>query len=78
RRTENITVAESLQLESLGESVTELTRHVFETIEVESLYRRTLKELSIFEPAETVLAKFSKGLSLSAQAYLLAQYGRRN
>jgi hypothetical protein len=71
-------VAEPLQLESFGESVAELTRHVFETVEVESLYRRTLKELSHHASAEEVLAKFGSGLSLSAQAYLLAQYGRRN
>jgi predicted ATP-dependent endonuclease of OLD family len=43
RRTENITVAEPLHLESFGESVTELTRHVFETVEIENLYRRTLE-----------------------------------
>jgi len=76
RRTGNVTVAEPLALESFGESVTELTRHVFETIEVESLYRRTLKELSADESAEEVLARFDRGLSLSAQAYLLAQYGK--
>lgn len=78
RRTGNLTVAEPLQLESFGESITELTRHVFETVEVDSLYRRTLKRLSTRESAEEILAKFGKGLSLSAQAYLLAQYGRRD
>ncbi|ULA65042.1 MAG: AAA family ATPase [Nitrospira sp.] len=78
RRAENITSAEPLALESFGESVAELTRHVFETVEVESLYRKTLKELSRHMSAEEVLIKFSSGLSLSAQAYLLAQYGRKN
>jgi ABC-type branched-subunit amino acid transport system ATPase component len=78
RRTANITVAEPLELESFGESIAELTRHVFETIEVESLYRRTLRELARHESAEEVLAKFVSGLSLSAQAYLLAQYGRQH
>jgi hypothetical protein len=73
----NVTVASSLLLESFGESVTELTRHVFETIEVESVYRRTLKELAEDEPAETVMARFNRGLSLNAQAYLLAQYGKK-
>lgn len=76
RRTGDVTVAEPLTLESFGESVTELTRHVFETIEVDSLYRRTLKELSTDESAEEVMARFDRGLSLSAQAYLLAQYGK--
>ncbi|MDH5667790.1 MAG: AAA family ATPase [Nitrospira sp.] len=78
RRTGNITVAEPLEFESFGESIAELTRHVFETIEVESLYRRTLKELARHESADEVLAKFGSGLSLSAQAYLLAQYGRQH
>ncbi|UUZ67920.1 AAA family ATPase [Polaromonas sp. P2-4] len=76
QRTGDVTVAEPLALESFGESVTELTRHVFETIEVESLYRRTLKELSADASAEEVMARFDRGLSLSAQAYLLAQYGK--
>jgi len=78
RRAGDVTVAEPLGLESFGESVTELTRHVFETIEVESLYRRTLKEISSDESAEEVMARFGHGLSLSAQAYLLAQYGRKS
>jgi ABC-type cobalamin/Fe3+-siderophores transport system ATPase subunit len=77
RREGNLTVADPLSLESFGESVTELTRHVFETIEVESLYRRTLRGLASHEDANDVLARFPMGLSLSAQAYLLAQYGTR-
>jgi hypothetical protein len=64
-------------LESFGESVTELTRHVFETDGVASGYRRTLRNLARSETAEQVLARFDRGLSLSAQAYLLAQYGRQ-
>ena len=77
QREGNVTVALPLALESFGESVTELTKHVFETIEVESVYRRTLKELAEHESAEDVLARFEGGLSLSAQAYLLAQYGKQ-
>lgn len=76
-REQNVTVAHSLPLESFGESVTELTKHVFETIEVESVYRRTLKELAQEESAEEVMARFERGLSLNAQAYLLAQYGKK-
>ncbi|NMZ70689.1 AAA domain-containing protein, putative AbiEii toxin, Type IV TA system [Pseudomonas peli] len=76
-REQNLTVAHPLLLESFGESVTELTRHVFETIEVESVYRRTLKRLAKSESAEDVLARFDQGLSLSAEAYLLAQYGKK-
>lgn len=77
QREDNVTVALPLMLESFGESVTELTKHVFETIEVESVYRRTLKELAEDESAKDVLALFEGGLSLSAQAYLLALYGKK-
>lgn len=76
-REQNVTMAHPLPLESFGESVTELTRHVFETIEVESVYRRTLKELAQEESAEEVRARFDRGLSLNAEAYLLAQYGKK-
>ena len=76
RRTDNLTTAEPLSLESFGESVSELTRHVFETIEVESLYRRTLRQLAQEEEPQEVIARFPTGLSMSARAYLLAQYGQ--
>lgn len=74
RREGNLTTAEALPLESFGESISELTRHVFETIEVESLYRQTLRKLAGKEAHEQVMKRFPQGLSLSAQAYLLAQY----
>ena len=77
QRVGNVTVAEPLLLESFGESVTELTRHVFETDEVKSVYRQVLKDLADNESAEEVMAHFPRGLSLSAQAYLLAQYGKK-
>lgn len=76
-REEDLTTAHSLTVESFGESVAELTKHVFETVEVDSVYRRVLKELANDEPAERVLARFDRGLSLNAQAYLLAQYGKK-
>ncbi len=75
QREQNLTVALPLPVESFGESVAELTKHVFETIEVESVYRRILKELAQEESAKEVLTHFDCGLSLNAQAYLLAQYG---
>lgn len=77
RREQDVTVAEPLLLESFGETVTELTRHLFETNEVDSVYRRTLKALAKKEPAAAVMNRFEQGLSLSAQAYLLAQYGKK-
>jgi ABC-type branched-subunit amino acid transport system ATPase component len=77
QREGNVTTAEPLRVESFGQSVTELTRQVFETSEVESLYRRTLRDLAEKETVEDVLARFSLGLSLSAEAYLLARYGKK-
>jgi len=70
----NLTTADELPFESFGESVSELTRHVFETIQVDSLYRRTLKKLAKLEDLDQVLERFPLGLSLSPEAYLLAQY----
>ena len=78
QREGNVTIAEPLRVESFGESLSELTRHVFETNEVESLYRRSLRNLAAKETVEQVMARFSLGLSLSAEAYLLAQYGKQD
>jgi predicted ATPase len=76
RRTGNVTVAEPLALESFGESITELTRHVFETNEVQTLYRRTLSNLAVSETIQQTMERFVNGLSLSAQAYLIAQHAK--
>jgi predicted ATPase len=76
RREGNVTTAEPLGMESFGESVTELTRHVFETVEVESLYRKTLNELASEGPLAEVLGLFDYELGLHAKAYLLAQYAK--
>ncbi|RDI20712.1 putative AbiEii toxin of type IV toxin-antitoxin system [Pseudacidovorax intermedius] len=77
RRTGNITETETLGLESFGESISEITKHVFETVEVDSVYRRTLRKLARKYPLEEALGKFDTGLSINAEAYLLAQYGAR-
>jgi ABC-type multidrug transport system ATPase subunit len=69
----NITQAAPLALESFGESVTELTKHVFETVDIDTLYRRTLRRLARVERAGVTVARFPRGLSLSAQAYLIGQ-----
>lgn len=69
------TVADPLTVESFGESVTELTRHVFGTVEVESLYKHVLRDLARTRTPEEVLGLFPKGLSLAAQAYLAGLYG---
>jgi ABC-type cobalamin/Fe3+-siderophores transport system ATPase subunit len=69
----NITHAEPLALESFGESVTELTKHVFETVDIDTLYRRVLRGLARTERAGDTVARFPRGLSLSAQAYVIGQ-----
>lgn len=76
RRTGGTTIAETLDIESFGESVTDLTRHVFKTVEVDSLYKNVLKKLARSMSAQEVLELFPQGLSISAQSYLLAQYER--
>lgn len=78
RRDGNLTVAEPLFLESFGESITELTRHVFETNEVSTLYRRTLSRLAREEDIEQTIDRFERELSLSAQAFLIAQHERED
>ena len=66
-----------LGMESFGESITELTRHVFKTIEVDSPYKETLSRLSKgAKSPEEVLERFPEGLGVAAQAYVLAQFDR--
>ncbi len=72
----NVTAARLLSLESFGESISELTRHVFETIEIPTLYRRVLRRLAAEESIEETMKRFDEGLSMSAQSYLIAQHTR--
>lgn len=78
RRDGNLTTAEPLLLESFGESITELTRHVFETNEISTLYRRTLSRLAREEEIERTMERFERELSLSAEAFLIAQHERED
>lgn len=78
QRDANLTVAEPISLESFGESIAELTRHVFETNDVTTLYRRTLTRLARQEPIERTVSRFEQELSLSAQAFLIAQHERED
>lgn len=73
-RSGNYTTAKNLQVETFGESVSELTRHVFETIESPSYYRGVLKSLSKDHDFETVMGLFEDKLSMNAQSFLLTQY----
>jgi len=75
-REENVTTARPLGLESFGESISELTRHVFETNAIPTLYRRVLRNLSTEESLEATMERFEDELSMNAQAYLIAQHNR--
>ncbi|MGE0332932.1 MAG: AAA family ATPase [Ramlibacter sp.] len=77
QREGNVTVSFPLNMESFGESVAELTKHVFETVEIENPYKKTLRQLSGDYDEDEVLDMFEQGLSLNAQAYLLAQYSKK-
>ncbi len=70
----NVTEAKYLPVETFGENLSELTRHVFETHEVPSYYKRVLRELSGCMPYEKVNELFPEGLSMNAQSYLLSRY----
>jgi ABC-type cobalamin/Fe3+-siderophores transport system ATPase subunit len=72
----NVTTAQPLALESFGESISELTRHVFETSEIPTLYRRVLRRLADSETIGETMSRFDEGLSMNAQAYLIAQHNR--
>jgi hypothetical protein len=74
-RVEEVASAAAVLLESFGESITELTRHVFETNEV-STHRRTLSRLAREEGLDATIARFERELSLSAQAFPVAQHER--
>jgi len=70
----DVTTSANLETESFGESLSELTRHVFETNEIENLYKTTLAELANEESVKRTLARFDGQLSQNASAYLLAKH----
>ncbi|CEO39097.1 AAA family ATPase [Photobacterium kishitanii] len=71
----NSTMPTRMQFETFGESVSELTRHVFDTASISNYYKTVLKNLSKSMSAEDVNKLFNNNLSFNAKAYLLAQYG---
>lgn len=71
-----VTDAAALQFESFGESVAELTEHVFKTQEAESLYREVLNRIAKAMTLEEALDLFTNRLSMNAKSYLLARYAR--
>jgi len=73
----NITTAGRLPVETFGESISELTRHVFETVEIKSYYKAKLAALAKDYTFDEVMDLFDGNLSLSAQAFLLGHYARK-
>jgi ABC-type transport system involved in cytochrome c biogenesis ATPase subunit len=73
-REDNLTVASPLPQESFGESISELTRIVFETVEAPSFYKSVLKGLAADHSFDEVSAMFEDELSLHAAAYLASLY----
>ncbi len=70
----DVTFAERLSVESFGESISELTRHVFETIEIPHFYKEVLRDLAREYSFNEVMELFDDKLSVAAQSYLLTRY----
>lgn len=70
----NITTSHTLGHESFGENITELTRMVFETVEIPNFYKKTLHALAKKHDFNTVSEMFDNQLSLHAMAYLASMY----
>ena len=70
----NFTSATSLDQESFGENISELTRQVFETVEVSNFYKKTLKNLAKNRSFDEVSKLFDDRLSMHAAAYLASLY----
>ncbi|MFJ5332260.1 MULTISPECIES: AAA family ATPase [Pectobacterium] len=70
----NITSAHPLATESFGENIAQLTRQVFETVEISNFYKATFKELAKTKTFDQVSALFDDQLSLHATAYLASLY----
>lgn len=75
-RSDGVTQAEPLQMESFGESIAELTEHVFKTQEAQSLYRSVLDRIAGSMSLEAALELFANRLSMNAKSYLMARYAR--
>ncbi len=73
-REQNSTVAKPIGIETFGENISELTRHVFDTVEIPPFYKVTLRYLSANYSFEDVMTMFNDNLSMSAQSFLLSQY----
>lgn len=70
----NITISHPLGHESFGENIAELTRMVFETVEIPNFYKKTLQALAKKYDFDTIAEMFDDQLSLHATAYLASLY----
>lgn len=70
----NLTRAVPLNMESFGESISNITRHVFETIEIPNLYKMHLRRISKRYTFDESLKLFNQSLSFSAKSFLISQY----
>jgi len=70
----DITSSYPLSQESFGENIAELTRLVFETVEIPNFYKQTLKNLAKDFTFDEVSEMFDDQLSLHATAYLASLY----
>ncbi|AEM51358.1 ATP-dependent nuclease [Stenotrophomonas maltophilia] len=70
----DITSSHPLATESFGENISELTRQVFETVEIPNFYKKTFSKLAKTLTFEEVSALFNDQLSLHATAYLASLY----
>jgi len=73
----NSTTSTPMHFETFGENISELTRHVFDTVAIPNHYKKILKKLSKKMTFEEVNNLFDEGLGFNAKAYLLAQYGEK-
>lgn len=64
-----------MSFETFGENISELTRHVFDTVSIPNHYKLVLKKLSRTMSFDEINDLFDNGLGFNAKAYLLAQYG---
>jgi len=74
-REKNSTIATKMEFETFGENISELTRHVFDTVSIPNFYKKVLKKLSKTKSYDEVCELFDNNLSFNAKSFLLAQYG---
>lgn len=71
----NSTISSPMSFETFGENISELTRHVFDTVNIPNPYKAVFKKLSRKMTFEEINSLFDDGLGFNAKAYLLGQYG---